>query len=70
MAALFSKPKTPKVETPNPLPPPPERSDGETAALAAEQRAKANKGRAYTMLTGGQGVSSTAVRFLGGAART
>lgn len=74
MAALFSKPKTPTVVTPEPPPPAPERSNDETATLAAEQRAKFNKrgGRGFTMLTGGQGAGSgmSAMRFLGGAART
>jgi hypothetical protein len=73
MAALFSKPKTPDPVLPNPLPPPPDRSSDETAALAAEQRQKAAKGgRAFTMLTGGQGAGTGAVasRYLGAAART
>ena len=74
MAALFSKPKMPEVKDPAPLPPPPERSDADTAALAERQRAGFfnRGGRATTMLTGGSGTSgaSSAVRFLGGAART
>lgn len=74
MGALFSKPKTPKVQTPDPLPPPPERSDTETAALAEEQRKKMSQrgGRAFTMLTGGQGAGTgtSAMSYLGGAART
>jgi hypothetical protein len=64
----------PQVRYPDPLPPPPERSDAQTQELAAEQRAALFRrgGRASTILTGGQGVDggSTAARFLGSAART
>jgi hypothetical protein len=70
VSGLFPQPK---VNKPNPLPPAPERNADETAALAAEQRKKAARGgRAFTALTGGQGASEnySAVRFLGGAART
>lgn len=53
---------------------PPARSDAETQALAEEQRRRfggARSGRASTYLTsGGLSDSSSAVRFLGGAART
>lgn len=74
MAGLFSKPKVPEVKTPDPLPPAPERSSEETAALAEEQRSRFARraGRASTMLTGGAGADSgsSAIRFLGGAART
>jgi len=65
--------RTPDVRVPEPLPPPPERTDAETAALAEEQRLAAQRrGRVATMLTGGRGAEggSSAVRFLGGAART
>lgn len=74
MSALFSKPKTPTVVVPDAPPPAPERSSDEVEQLAAEQRSKFSKrgGRAFTMLTGGQGAGSgtSAMRFLGGAART
>jgi len=73
MAALFKKPKSPEIRDTNPSPPPPERTDEETAALAAEQRSKfARQGRAFTMLTGGQGAGTgmSASRFLGASART
>ena len=68
MSGLFPKP--PKPTVPNPAPPPLERSSDDIARLAAEQRTKRSEGRASAMLTGGQGVVSSAVRFLGGAART
>ena len=71
---MVSKPKMPEVRYPDPLPPPPERSDVETSALAEQQRARfgRNNGRAMTMLTGGGGVESgsSAMRYLGGAAKT
>lgn len=74
MSGLFSKPKIPKVASVSAPEPPPERSAAETTALSDEQRARfANRGgRAMTMLTGGLGTEggSSAVRFLGGAART
>lgn len=73
MAALFSKPKVPEVSTPDPLPPPPERSADDTARLAQEQRSRfARGGRAFTALTGGQGAGTgmSAARFLGAAAGT
>lgn len=75
MGGLFSRPKTPEVRTPPPLPPAPERTSDEVDALAEEQRLELQKrkGRASTWLTGGGGAttpSSSAVRFLGGAART
>lgn len=66
--SIFKTPKSPAVRTPDPLPPPPERTDAETTALAEEQRRKpSTTGRASTMLTTGQGVSgvSSASRFLG-----
>lgn len=74
MSGLFSKPKVPEVRTPDPLPPAPERTAEETAALAEDQRSRfaRRSGRAGTMLTGGSGTEggSSAIRFLGGAART
>lgn len=72
MGNPFSKPKAAPVVMPEPLPPPPERSDSETQALADEQRRKfATPGRAATFLTGaGTTQGSSAVRFLGGAAAT
>lgn len=74
MSNPFSKPKQAPVIMPEPLPPPPERTDQQTQALADGQRrrfAGASQGRAATFLTGG-GLSagSSAVRFLGGAAAT
>ncbi|RTL04983.1 hypothetical protein EKK58_09255 [Candidatus Dependentiae bacterium] len=75
IASVFS-PAKPKrdVVTPEPLRPAPERSDAETEALAEEQRkrvAGASGGRASTYLTGGgTEAASSAVRFLGGAAKT
>lgn len=71
--SIFKTPKTPKVKTPDHLPPPPERTDAETTALAEEQRRRAGSmGRATTMLTTGQGVSgvTSASRFLGISTRT
>lgn len=74
MGNPFSKPKSPPMpRMPDPLPPPPERSDAETAALAEEQRKRLNpgQGRASTYLTGGGiDAGSSAVRYLGGSART
>lgn len=74
MASVFSKPKAAPVVTPDPLPPAPERSDSQTQELADEQRKKfagSKGGRASTFLTqGGTTASSSAVRFLGGAAAT
>lgn len=71
---MVSTPKAPEVRYPDALPPPPERSDADTASLAEQQRSKFFRkgGRASTMLTGGSGTegSSSAIRFLGGAART
>lgn len=65
---------TPKYNAPEPLPPAPERSDAETAALAEEQRKKyasAGQGRAGTFLTaGGTTQGFSAVRYLGGAGAT
>ncbi len=64
-----------EVKVPEPLPPAPERTATETAALAEEQRrrfATGRSGRASTILTGGTGGAGgvSALRFLGGAART
>lgn len=71
---MVSTPKAPEVRYPDPLPPPPERTDADTSALAEEQRAKFFRkgGRASTMLTGGSGTEggTSAIRFLGGASRT
>lgn len=76
MANPFSQPKQPApiVVPQEDLPPPPARSDSETAALADEQRKRfggAGSGRSMTYLTGG-GLSqgSSAIKFLGGAAHT
>jgi hypothetical protein len=74
MSALFSTPKMPKVQTPDPAPPAPTRSAEDTANLAAQQRESFFRrgGRGSTMLTGGSGTGGgvSAIRFLGGAART
>lgn len=76
MAALFSTPKMPEVKqvTPEYTPPAPVRSAEDTQQLASDQRRKfANRGgRSSTMLTGGAGTGGgvSAIRFLGGAART
>jgi hypothetical protein len=62
--------KTAKPKMPPPLPPPAERSDAETAALAESQRKKfgtTGEGRAATFLTSsGTTPGSAAVRYLGG----
>lgn len=56
------------------LPEPPRRSSEETASLAAQQtdRFTRRKGRAVTMLTGGEGTSGgvSVGRMLGSVART
>lgn len=74
MAALFSTPKIPTVNMPDPLPPASVRTAADTQQLASDQRRKfANRGgRSSTMLTGGAGTGGgvSAIRFLGGAART
>lgn len=77
MSKIFSPPKAPApavAPAPAPLPPPPTRSDAETQQLADEQRKKyatSKGGRASTFLTqGGVSDSTSAVRFLGGAAAT
>ena len=74
MGGIFDSPKPATQPLPKPLPPAPERSDVQTEQLAAEQRkrfAGASGGRASTFLTsGGTSAGSSAVRFLGGAART
>lgn len=71
---MVSTPKMPEVRYPDLLPPPPERSDAQTQALAEAQRSRFFRGggRATTMLTGGSGTEggTGAIRFLGGAART
>ena len=73
MAALFSSPAPapPPVKMPDPLPPAPERTAQDTAALAEAQRRKfmtQSSGRASTSLTGGMGGGGgvSAIRFLGG----
>ena len=70
----FLKPKMPEApRVPDALPPAPERTDAETAALAEQQRNRVlRRGRASTMLTGGAGTDggSSVVSFLGGSART
>lgn len=74
MTALFNKPKAAApLPLPAPLPPPPDRSDAQTQSLADEQRKRfsGSQGRASTFLTaGGTQQGSSAVRFLGGAAKT
>lgn len=75
MSSLFAAPKVPEVrQTVSALPAAPERTSAQTSALADAQRAKFfdRAGRESTMLTGGAGTSGglSAVRYLGGAART
>jgi hypothetical protein len=74
MSGLFGGSTTTTASTVAASPPAAERSDSQTTALADSQRANYAKrrGRAMTMLTGGSGADSTisAVRYLGGAART
>lgn len=75
MSSIFGGAKTPEVRQPDPLPPVPERSDAETAALAEDQRRRAagrTQGRAATWLSGGNSgqTASSAVRYLGASART
>lgn len=71
---MVGKPSMPEVRYPDPVPPAPERSSAQTQALADMQRSQFFRrgGRATTMLTGGTGTEggSSAIRFLGGAART
>lgn len=59
MSAIFSKPATP---TPLPPPPPPTRDDPavDAARKRAQIAARNAKGRAATILTGGQGLSGDA----------
>lgn len=73
----MSKPKKPKVQPQAPvpeLPPPPARTELETAELAEENRMRnrpRSGGRAATFLTQlGLTEGSSAVRFLGGSAAT
>lgn len=70
----MGSPKPPPVQAVDPLPPPPERSDTETEALAAQQRRRFSRraGRASTFLTAGRDLTSgsAAVRALGGAGGT
>lgn len=64
---MVSKPSIPEVRYPDPLPPPPERSEVETEALKEDQRRRGpRQGRAATLLTGGLGSDSpaSANRFL------
>lgn len=73
MGNPFAKPKAAPVVMPEPLPPPPERTDTETQQLAEEQRKRfaAPGGRSSTWLSaGGTSAPSSAVRFLGGASAT
>lgn len=75
MGNIFgSAPTPPLAAVPAALPPPPSRSDAATQSLADAQRkrfAGTGGGRASTYLTGaGTAASSSAVRFLGGAAPT
>lgn len=74
MAGLFGSPAIPEVRMPDAAPPAPTRTAEETASLAASQREGFFRrgGRAATSLTGGAGagVGASALRFLGGAART
>lgn len=75
MGGIFDGPSKPAAQPlPQPLPPAPERSDLQTQQLAEQQRKRfsgASGGRASTFLTsGGTSAASSAVRFLGGAART
>lgn len=58
MSGLFSKPATP---APPPAPPPPPTMENQAAAADAAARLEALKlqrGRASTLLTGGQGVAN------------
>lgn len=75
--SVFSSPKSapaPVIREPDPLPPPPDRSDAETQNLADEQRSRLlprRAGRASTFLTpSGVSAPSSAVRFLGSGAST
>lgn len=72
LTSLFKRPKVPTPRRPDPVAPTPERSDGETAALADEQRQKflAGKGRAATLFSNQTKSESGAVALLGGAAQT
>lgn len=60
MSGIFSSPKAPAA--PPPPPPPPTRSDADVqaAALDARQRRSRAQGRASTVLTSGEGVTSEA----------
>ncbi len=59
MSAIFSKPSPPALP---PLPPPPEPADPDVEAARKRALAAARnaKGRAATILTGGQGLSGDA----------
>jgi len=79
ITSVFTGPDVPKVQQapirePDPLPPPPGRSDAETAALADENRKQntpRRPGRASSFLTqSGTTAASSAVRFLGGSQST
>lgn len=72
---MVMRSSSPAVRYPDPLPPAPERSGGETQALAEGQRSsffRRSGGRAMTMLTGGRGTEGGmgVAKFLGEAART
>ena len=58
----FLMPKAPKMPAPPPPPPPPTQSDAEVqdAALKTRRQRSLASGRASNVLTGGQGVLSTA----------
>lgn len=64
----------PPAPTPAPLPPAPARSDAQTQSLADAQRKKFNGpagSASQTYLTGGgASAGSSAVRYLGGSAKT
>lgn len=70
---MVSTPKPVVQAAPEPLPPPPARSDTETQALAEEQRKRFTPGgnNASNFLTRSGVTSATsAVQFLGGASKT
>ena len=72
MSALFKKPKMPQIEMPEPPPPPPDPYAQEQARLDIERakfRDRKSRGRAATILTGGDGLRDEApvtARILGG----
>ena len=74
MGGIFGGGPEPAVApAPKPLPPAPDRTDAQTQALADEQRKRfsGSTGRAANFFTaGGTTQAATAVRYLGGAAKT